>query len=150
MRVCVGLLGMVACCCVAAEPVTLVDFTKVGHGWWGNPRTREVRQDGGFSVDLTGEDPWVEGPAVALPGFGEAQKLVLILEAESATEGAFQLFYSSQARGFSEDATIRLNRSLSAPDTYTGVIPLAADRLRFRLDPPGWALKVFRINYRKR
>jgi hypothetical protein len=142
MRVVLGLLGVVALSCFAAEPVTLVDFAQAGHGWRGNPRTREVPQDGGFSVELTGEDPWLEGPAVALPGFGEAQKLVLTLEAGGGGAGAFQLFYAPPGKGFTEDFTIRLNRSLSAPDTYQGVIPLTDDRLRFRLDPPGSAGRV--------
>jgi len=122
----------------SAEPVLLVDFAQAGHGWKGNPRTRDARQDLGFSVELTGqEDPWLEGPPVALPGFGEAQKLVLLLEAEVPQSGAFQLFYAPQGKGFSEDATVRMSLSPDAPGTYTGVIPLAAERLRFRLDPPG-------------
>ncbi len=142
MRVFWGMLGVFALACCAAEPVTLFDFTQEGHGWRGNPRTRDARQAHGFSVELTGEDPWLEGPAVAMPGFGEAQKLVLTLEAESSASGAFQLFYSSQKQGFSEDATVRLNPSPSSPTTYKGVIPLTADRLRFRLDPPGSAGRV--------
>jgi len=123
--------------CVAAEPVTLIDFSKPGHGWHGNPRAQAVPQGGGFAVDLTGDDPWVEGPAVAVPGFGEAQKLVLTLEAESPTAGGFYLFFTQPGGHFSEDATLRMERSPSAANTYQGVIPLTAGRLRFRLDPPG-------------
>ena len=132
------IVGMFAASCLAAESVTLVDFTKEGHGWKGNPRTRDARQIEGFSVELTGEeDPWMEGPEVALPGFGEAQKLVLTLEAESAAKGAFQLFFAAQGKGFSEDSTVRLNGSLTSATTFSGIIPLTADRMRFRLDPPG-------------
>ena len=137
MRVFLGVLGVMALSCFAAEPVTLFDFTKEGHGWRGNSRTRDARQANGFSVELTGEDPWLEGPAVALPGFGEEQKLVLTLEADCSTAGAFQLFYAPEGKGFSEAATIRLNRSLSSDTTYKGYLPPAAGRVRFRLDPPG-------------
>jgi hypothetical protein len=137
MRVFLGVLGIMALSCFAAEPVTLFDFTKEGHGWRGNPRTRDARQADGFAVELTGDDPWLEGPAVSLPGFGEAQKLALTLEAECAAAGAFQLFYAPEGKGFSEEATIRLNRSLSSATTYKGYLPLTAGRMRFRLDPPG-------------
>ncbi len=131
-------LGLLTASCFASEPVTLIDFTKEGHGWKGNPRTRDPRQVEGFAVELTGvEDPWMEGPEVALPGFGEAQKLVITLEAESAAKGAFQLFFAAHGNGFSEDSTVRLNRSLTSATTYSGVIPMTAGRMRFRLDPPG-------------
>lgn len=141
MRRILGMLVLAACSCFAAEPVTLVDFAKAGHGWKGNPRAKEVRQDGGFTVELTGEDPWVEGPAVALPGLGEAQKLALTLDASSDTQGAFQLFYAPPKKGFSEDATIRLNL-LPGSSVYQGYIPAAEEKLRFRIDPPGSSGRV--------
>ena len=132
------ILGALAAGCCAAEPLTLVDFAKEGHGWRGNPRTRDARQSGGFSVELTGEeDPWLEGPAIVLPGFGEAQKLVLTLEAECAADGALQLFFAPPGQPFSEGAAVRLSRFPNSATEYQGVIPLAADRVRFRLDPPG-------------
>lgn len=132
-----------ACYGAAAEPVTLVDFTRPGHGWKGNLRTRDARQEAGFSVALTGaEDPWLEGADVPVPGFGEAQKLALTLEAESDANGAFQLFYAPPGMGFSEERTARLNRASPASRTYVGFIPAAADRLRFRLDPPGCSGRV--------
>ena len=133
---------LVACTCFAAEPVTLVDFTKEGHGWQGNKDTREARQDRGFSVELTGEDPWLEGPLVAIPGFGEAQKLALTLEAEVSAAGAFQLYYAPEGEWFSEGAAAPLTRSPSSDTAYQGVIPLTAGRLHFRIDPPGCAGRV--------
>jgi len=137
MRLSIGIVGMLSLCCAAAEPVTLVDFTKAGHGWKCNPRTKEVRQEGCFSVELTGEDPWVEGPAVAMPGYGKAAKLVLTLEADCSNVGACQLFFAPQGRSFSEAATALLSRVLPGAATYTCIIPLVADRIRFRIDPPG-------------
>ncbi len=132
-----GIVGLAAWCCVAAEPVTLVDFSKDGHGWRGNPRTREVRQEGGFAVELTGEDPWVEGPAVAMPGFGKAEKMALTLEAECANAGACQLFFAPQGRAFTEDAAVRLSACESGGKAYQAIIPVTAEKMRFRIDPPG-------------
>lgn len=138
----VVLLGLIAGSCFAAEPVTLVDFTKDGHGWQGNAFTRDARQDGGFSVELTGEDPWLEGPFVAVPGFGEAQKLALTLEIKGSAAGSFQLYYAPEGKWFSEGAAVVLSRSPSSDTTYQGVIPLTAGRLHFRIDPPGCAGRV--------
>lgn len=132
---------LMAYCCVAAEPVTLVDFSKAGHGWHGNPRTQAASQAGAFTVELMGDDPWIEGPAVAVPGFGAAQKLALTLEAASDAQGAFQLFYAPPGKAFTEEATIRLNR-MSGTSVYTGFIPVTGETLRFRLDPPGSSGRV--------
>ena len=128
-----------ACACLAAEPVTLVDFAKEGHGWKGNPRAKIVRQEGAFSVALTGEDPWVEGPAVAIPGFGKAAKLVLTLEADCSNVGACQLFFAPHGKNFSEESTARLAQPLPGKAAYTCILPLTSDRMRFRIDPPGSA-----------
>ena len=50
---------MSALLCRASEPVTLFDFTKPGHGWKGNSRTRPAEGEG-FCVELTGEeDRWL-------------------------------------------------------------------------------------------
>lgn len=142
-----GMFGVIAglflCCGASAEPVTLVDFSKAGHGWQGNPRTRGALQNGGFSVELTGaEDPWLEGPAVSVPGFGEAQKIALTLEAECEESGAFRLFYAVPGTGFTEACATSLIQSSPTSHTYKGFIPATADRLRFRLDPPGCTGRV--------
>lgn len=143
MRILGLLAGIWACCWAWAEPVTLVDFTKEGHGWKGNPRTRGARQASGFSVELTGvEDPWLEGPAVAVPGFGEAQKIAVALDADCETSGAFRLFYAAPGAGFSEERATNLFQSSPTSHIYSGYIPAAADRMRFRLDPPGSSGRV--------
>ncbi len=139
VRASIGIVGLLSLCCIAAEPVTLVDFAKEGHGWKGNPRAKAVRQEGAFSVELIGEDPWVEGPAVAMPGFGKAAKLVLTLEAECSNAGACQLFFATPGKNFSEDSTALLAKSLPGAAAYTCIVPLTADRMRFRIDPPGSA-----------
>ena len=131
------ILGIALCPCFGAEPVTLVDFTEVGHGWRGNPRTQMISQDGVFVVELTGDDPWVEGPAVAVPAFGKAEKLKLTLDAQCSSDGGCQIFYAPAGQGFSAEAMVALERSPSGATTYTGMIPLLAGRMRFRIDPPG-------------
>jgi len=130
-------LVMLACSSMAAEPVTLIDFTKAGHGWRGNPRTRGVEQEGSFTVELTGDDPWVEGPEVAVPALDKAEKLRVTLDADSSRDGACQLFFAAPGQGFSESATVLLQPLPSSKSTYQGIIPLTASRLRFRIDPPG-------------
>lgn len=141
MRVARVVAGLLAGCCLAAEPVKVADFSKEGHGWKGNPRVRVLGQAGALTVELTGEDPWVEGPAVEMPGFGDAQKLALTLEADCDSPGAFQLFYAPPGKGFTEDATIRLNR-VPGSSAYKGFIPAAAAMLHFRIDPPGSSGRV--------
>ncbi len=125
-------------CCLAAEPATLFDFTKDGHGWKGNHHTKNARQENGFTVTLTGEeDPWLEGPFVTIPGFGEAKKLKVILEAKCDGAGAFLLFYAAAGSGFSADAMASLTRVPGSDGTYKCFIPPVSERMRFRLDPPG-------------
>lgn len=130
-------LAMLACGCIAAEPVTLADFTRAGHGWRGNPRTRVLTQEGSFTLELTGDDPWLEGPAVAMPAFGQAEKLRLTLEAVSSTEGSCRLFFAAPGQNFTEEMAVNLQPSESSAAIWQGIIPLTAAKLRFRIDPPG-------------
>jgi hypothetical protein len=124
--------GLLACCGVAAEAALLVDFTKEGHGWKGNPRTRDARQEGGFSVELKGEqDPWLEGPAVAVPGAAEAQKLALTLDARVATGRGFPALLCGSGRGFFRGPRGEPGPADAGSHTYSGIIPAGADKLRF-------------------
>ena len=144
MKRCVGVgVAFLACWWAGAEPVTLVDFTQAGHGWKGNLRTRGACQEGGFSVELTGaDDPWLEGPAVAIPAVAGAQKIALTLEADCATKGAFRLYCAPPGAGFSEDFTANLLQTSPTSHVYAGFIPAAGGKLRFRLDPPGCSGRV--------
>ena len=137
MRIAVVLLGAVFSC-AATEPVSLVNFSNEGHGWKGNPQTRDERQANGFSVALTGEeDPWLEGPAVPVPSSEKARKLSLVLEAEAVKKGAFQLFYAAAGQSFTAEQSTWLTRPAESATTYHGLIPVIAKEMRFRLDPPG-------------
>jgi hypothetical protein len=130
--------ALAAQCCWGLDAVTLVDFQREGHGWKGNARTRGAVQAEGFRVALTGaEDPWLEGPAVDVPGFGAATRLAVTLEADSDVKGPFLLFYAPEGSGFSEERMVSLRRALPASREYAGYVPAAAPRMRFRLDPPG-------------
>jgi len=135
-RMWLALALVAAVCCRAAEPVTVVDFAAAGHGWRCNPRAKAVAQDGVFAVELTGEDPWIEGPAVDLPGVGEAQKLEIELDASTGEAGTFELFYAPEGKGFSAESSVFLQRDPGSA-VYRGYIPAVGPRLRFRLDPPG-------------
>jgi len=45
------------------------DFTKGTKGWTGNSRVEKlVSSPEGLLVKSTGQDPWIEGPAIDLPG----------------------------------------------------------------------------------
>ena len=64
-------LILVALTAVPAVGRTLVewDFSKGTHGWVGNNKVEALTSSGeGLTVTCTGEDPWIEGPAVDLPG----------------------------------------------------------------------------------
>ena len=54
-----------------AKVVTEWDFSKGTLGWTGNAQVLKLRSSGeGLLVRSTGQDPWIEGPAVELPGNG--------------------------------------------------------------------------------
>ncbi|MDD2598267.1 MAG: hypothetical protein PHO37_03440 [Kiritimatiellae bacterium] len=130
-------LGMTAGLCLGAELETLVDFTQADHGWRGNHFTRVVEPKSPMTVELIGEDPWIEGPAIAVSSSADAKKLLLTLHAESPRDGACQLFYAAPGQHFSEGAAVYLRQLPESRSTYQGIIPLVTDTLRFRIDPPG-------------
>ncbi len=129
-------LGLV-CQHAAAAPVTLVDFTKPGHGWHGNHWTRMETAQGSLSFTLTGEDPWAEGPAVAIPGAGQAPKLRITLDAACSNSGECRLFFAAPGENFNEANAVNLQFDPLPAPAYRGIIPLHAPKLRFRIDPPG-------------
>ncbi|MDH4238428.1 MAG: hypothetical protein OEW48_02585, partial [Phycisphaerae bacterium] len=50
---------------VCGASVVEWDFSKDTHGWTGNGRVENLRSSAeGLIVKSTGEDPWIEGPAV--------------------------------------------------------------------------------------
>jgi len=108
------------------------DFSKGLHGWTGNMRVEKLSfSPEGLLVKSTGEDPWIEGPVVDLPG--EAMTRVKIRMKSTADAGA-ELFYG---RVFRAGDSVRFTaRTDGQWHDYSLVI---RDKLgpgtRFRLDP---------------
>jgi hypothetical protein len=67
------------------------DFSKGNHGWTGNGRVENLRSSAqGLIVKSTGEDPWIEGPTIDLPG----DKMVRVkIRLKSNADPHAELFY---------------------------------------------------------
>ncbi len=114
------------------EIVAQWDFSRGLQGWMGNNRVENLSSSPeGLVVKSTGEDPWIEGPAVDLPG--DKSVRVKIRMRSSADAGA-ELFYG---RIFKAGDSVQFSvRADGQWHDYTLVI---RDKLgpgtRFRLDP---------------
>ncbi|MHC4736804.1 MAG: hypothetical protein ACYTDW_20490, partial [Planctomycetota bacterium] len=108
------------------------DFSKAAHGWTGNGRVENLRSSArGLIVKSTGEDPWIEGPAVDLPG----DKMVRVkIRMKSTADPHAEIFYGKAfAAGRSLRFTVQNdgqwhNYSLIIKETL-------GPGTRFRLDP---------------
>ena len=82
------------------------DFSTGLHGWTGNNKVKKLSYSSeGLIVKATGEDPWIEGPAIELPGEGIIR--VNIRMKSNADTGA-ELFYGPTFRaGHSVRFTVR-------------------------------------------
>jgi len=108
------------------------DFSKGLHGWTGNGRVENLSSSPeGLLVKSTGEDPWIEGPAVDLPG----DKIIRVkIRMKSNADAGAELFYGRVFQaGDSVPFTARTDGQWH---DYSLVI---RDKLgpgtRFRLDP---------------
>jgi len=128
------LLAVTAAWTVPAFGETAVewDFSKGLHGWTGNRRVENLSYSPeGLLVKSTGEDPWIEGPAVDLPGEGMTRVKIRM---KSNADAAAELFYG---RVFRAGDSVRFTaRTDGKWHDYSLVI---RDKLgpgtRFRLDP---------------
>jgi hypothetical protein len=108
------------------------DFSKGTHGWTGNNRVENLHSSPeGLIVKSTGLDPWIEGPAVALPG-GEMIRVKIRMKSNADASG--ELFYG---KGFRAGRSVPFRvRNDGQWHDYSLIIK---DRLgpgtRFRLDP---------------
>ena len=76
---------------VSGKTVTEWDFSKGLHRWIANDKVQKLSYSTeGLIVKATGEDPWIEGPAIDLPGEGIVR--VKIRMKSNADTGA-ELFY---------------------------------------------------------
>ncbi len=127
------LLTGIASASACGEEVMLFDFREDTHGWHGNPRIEDFRQDPetGLVFDSVGHDPWIEGPSPQNLPLGE--KLRLTIRMRSTGDRAGEVFYGE---GF--DAARRVG-FLVRPDgewhDYEVVIPPQEQGSRLRIDP---------------
>jgi len=72
------------------------DFSKGLHGWTGNNRVENLSfSPEGLIIKATGEDPWIEGPAVDLPG----DKIIRAkIRMKSNADAGAELFYGKVFR----------------------------------------------------
>jgi len=108
------------------------DFSKGLHGWTGNMRVENLSYSSeGLLVKSTGEDPWIEGQALDLPG----DKIIRAkIRMKSNADAGAELFYG---RVFQAGDSVRFTaRTDGQWHDYSLVI---RDKLgpgtRFRLDP---------------
>lgn len=108
------------------------DFSKAAHGWTGNSRVENLRSSAeGLIVKSTGEDPWIEGPAVDLPG----DKMVRVkIRMKSTADPHAELFYG---RAFAAGHSLRFTvRNDGQWHDYSLIIKeKLGPQTRFRLDP---------------
>ncbi len=114
------------------EMVAEWDFSKGTQGWTGNSRVERLTTSReGLLVKCTGEDPWIEGPAVDLPG----DKMITVkIRMKSNADAGAELFYGTLFRaGHSVRFTARNDGQWHE---YSLVIREKLGRgTRFRLDP---------------
>ena len=117
---------------VAGKTVAGWDFSKGLHGWIGNNKVESLSYSSeGLIVKSTGEDPWIEGPTIDLPGDNIIR--VKIRMKSTADTGA-ELFYGPTFRaGHSVRFTVRNDGKWH---DYSLVIREdLGPGARFRLDP---------------
>ncbi len=112
------------------------DFTKGMHGWQGNKHVTDLAVTAeGLAFESTGNDPWIEGPAVDLPSAGMTRVKVR-MKSDAGPGG--ELFYG---RVFQAGRSVRFTvKSDGQWHDYALVIPDAlGPGARFRLDPAAGA-----------
>lgn len=75
----------------SARTVAEWDFSRGLQGWMGNSRVKDLSSSSeGLVVQSTGEDPWIEGPALELP----ADKTIRArIRMKSSADASAELFY---------------------------------------------------------
>lgn len=115
-----------------AKTVVEWDFSKAAHGWTANNRVDNLRSSAeGLIVKSTGEDPWIEGPAVDLPG----DKMTRVnIRMKSIADPHAELFYG---KAFIAGRSLRFTvRNDGQWHDYSLIIKeKLGPRTRFRLDP---------------
>ncbi len=108
------------------------DFSKGVHGWTGNNRVENLSfSPEGLIIKATGEDPWIEGPVVDLPG----DKIIRVkIRMKSNADAGAELFYGREFRA--GDSVRFIVRTDGKWHDYSLVIrEKLGPGTRFRLDP---------------
>ncbi len=117
---------------VSGKTVAGWDFTKGLQGWAGNNKVEKLTSSSeGLIVKSTGDDPWIEGPAIDLPG----DKIIRVkIRMRSNADTGAELFYG---RTFSAGHSVRFTvRNDGRWHDYSLVIrENLGPGTRFRLDP---------------
>jgi len=118
------------------KAVVTWDFTKGTHGWQGNKHVQDLTVTAeGLAFASTGNDPWIEGPAVDLPGEGITRVKIRM---KSDADAGGELFYGrSFQAGHSVRFTVK-NDGQWHEYSLTIAEPLGPGT-RFRLDPAAGA-----------
>lgn len=117
---------------VFAKTIIEWDFSKGLQGWAGNNRVENLSSSTeGLVVKSTGEDPWIEGPAVDLPD----DKICRVkIRMKSSADAGAELFYG---RVFKAGDSVRF--SVRTDGRWRDYSLVIRDKLgpgtRFRLDP---------------
>jgi hypothetical protein len=108
------------------------DFSKGLHDWTGNRQVENLSSSPeGLVVKSSGEDPWIEGPAVDLPG----DKIIRVkIRMKSNADAGVELFYG---RTFRAEDSVRFTAITDGKwHDYSLVIRnKLGPGTRFRLDP---------------
>ena len=108
------------------------DFSKDTQGWTGNERVENLRSSPeGLIVKSTGQDPWIEGPPVDLPG----DKMVRVkIRMKSNADPHAEFFYG---KAFAAGRSLRFTvRNDGKWHNYSLIIKeKLGPQTRFRLDP---------------
>ena len=110
------------------------DFTQGTHGWTANKSVDNLTSSAqGLLVKSVGQDPWIEGPPVDLPGDGLTR---VTIRMKSNADAGGQLFYGS---AFREEQSARF--TVQSDGRWHDYLLVIRDKLgpgtRFRLDPCG-------------
>lgn len=126
-------VGMVAAMVLQAEEFTLYDFTTGTHGWRGNPRIARLEATaGGLAIACSGEeDPWIEGPPLAVDLAAAPIRLTLRLRTNGDAAG--ELFYGPR---FEAGKSVRFQLETDGQwHDYSVIIPPQPPGTRLRFDP---------------
>ena len=118
--------------CSYGKAVLQWDFTQGAHGWMANKSVEGlISSPDGLIVKSIAQDPWIEGPAVDLPGDGLTR---VTIRMKSNADASGQLFYG---RAFREEQSARF--TVQSDGRWHDYFLMLRDKLgpgtRFRLDP---------------